>query len=146
MSFLEDKKLEPKDGEIFKFTNPGERIHAEFLSRRTVKTKKQEAASVLDCNIIESRIMDHGEEEPGPIHVHTIFESMHIKQLFDEAGFQPGDNFILQFCSVTAKGFKKFALEKLSLPDSEAQLPDDNDREWFKERELDDDEPPPISR
>lgn len=129
MSLL-DKKLEP--AEIFKFTTPGDRIHAKFLGRRTVSTKSQAAAAVLDCDIIESRV----DEESGPTGAHRIFESMHIKQFFDEMAFEPGENFILQFCSVTAKGFKKFALEKVEAPDGEAPPPDDSDKEWFEGPEV----------
>ena len=129
MSLL-DKKLEP--AEIFKFTTPGDRIHAKFLGRRVVKTRSQEAAPVLDIEIIESRI----DEESGPTGVHRVFESMHIKQLFDEMAFEPGENFILQFCSVTEKGFKKFALEKIETPGSDAPPPGDSDREWFEGPEV----------
>ena len=112
MSLL-DKKLTP-EGDIFKFTNPGERIHAEFLGRRTVKTKKQDRAAVFDCDIIESRKIDRNEEESGPVGIHTVFASTHITDLLDRAALEKGDYFVLQLCSIDPKkGFKKFALERV---------------------------------
>jgi hypothetical protein len=107
-------KLKAEEGEIFKFINPDDRIHAKFLGRRNVKTKNQDNASVLDCEIIESNVVDaRGREEEGPIGLHSIFESTHVRQLMDQAMLKPGDEFFLQFCSVDkASKFKKFALRR----------------------------------
>jgi hypothetical protein len=115
MSIL-DRKLEPKDGEVFKFMDHGDRIYAEFILRETRRTKKQDAAPVLHCNIIESRV----SECDGPTGLHTIFESSGVTQVLDEARLQIGEHFVLQFCSTNEKTrYKKFALEKAPPPDDD---------------------------
>jgi len=56
----------------------------------------QETASVLDCEIVESNVVDNrGHESEGPTGVHSIFESSHVTQLMDRLALKPGDGFFL---------------------------------------------------
>src|SRR5215467_1348533 len=106
-------------GEIFKFQNEGDRIDAEFIGRRTVKTQNQDLAPVLDVDIIESTIVSIGGgiESPGPTGPYCVFESKGITQLLDDANLQPGDRFILCFHEIGKNNFKRFALQKVESGD-----------------------------
>lgn len=126
MSIL-DEELEPEESEFFKFRNHGDRIYARFIGRDNIKTKNQEAAPILYCKIIESRVND---EDVGPTGVHKIFESTHVTRLLNEAKLQLDDYFVLKFCSTdeTDRKMKRFALKKVPPPDAEddgAELPED---------------------
>src|SRR5215831_12446280 len=100
------KENKPDEGNVFKFDSPGDRIHAEYKSRRTVTTKQGEG-KILECEIFESRI--NGGTEAGPSGQAVVFESGHITQLVEKYGLKDGDAFILQFCGVDKKTrFKRF--------------------------------------
>ena len=102
-------------GEVFKFQNEGDRIDANYIARRITKTKKQEAAAVLDCDIIESvTVDDKGVETAGPTGPRSVFESKHVQQLLDRANLQPGDRFRLCYDKEGKGGFKVFGFEKVS--------------------------------
>jgi hypothetical protein len=72
MSIL-DEELEPEEREFFKFSYHGDRIYARFIARDTLKTKNQDAAPILYCNIIESRVNDG---DVGPTGTHKILNRL----------------------------------------------------------------------
>jgi len=101
-------------GELFKFENPKDRIHARFVGRRRIRTQTQSAAPILDVDIIESVQVDsYGNELAGPTGPHSIFESKGITQLLDDANLQPDDEFILCFDGFGKNNFKRFGLKIL---------------------------------
>ena len=123
---------EPEGGNpIFKFETPGDLIIAEFLGRRSVKTKASKdgtPARALDVKIVESKV-NGGSGPEGPA---TIFESGHVTQILDGANLEAGDAFALRYHSQDrASRFKRFVFKKYSADETAELLgmPPDNGEE-----------------
>jgi hypothetical protein len=120
MSIL-DSKLEPEGALTFKFIVPGTRIFARYEAERTTETKLNPSARILDCVILESRVVDdYGKEKTGPTGAFSIFESKGMETALHQAQLDQGDEFILQFHSVGTSGFKKFVCKKVDHHESKA--------------------------
>jgi hypothetical protein len=125
LGFLKNFKLEPKQNEIFRFRRPGDRIFARFIALRTSKTRISEAAArVLDCEILESIVVDEaGVGGAGPIGKHSIFGSKGMFEAVDAVQLVPSDCFVLQFLWVGEKSkFKKYEAIKVP-PDFRGEIP-----------------------
>ena len=115
MGFLKDLKIRPKKSEIFRFVRARDRIFGRYISRRTAKTTFNDAARVLDADIIESIVADKaGVDGFGTIGAHSIFESTGMTAALDAAQLRPGDHFVLQLLWIAEKSrFKKFGCVKV---------------------------------